>query len=247
MLASYGRYVHQFNLQNRQIHEGWIFAETFTEWVEGGVRGDWSENPPAPLLQPLTLQLLPLYITAPISPVIPKGSFTTPKVLEANAPLRKEGSLVEAASQGEGRGVHHHTAPFLSAHALPLPPGRTGCAPRARYWEGGGLSWALQRKGGKSYYALRPLLPLLKQPSSPCFPFWQLGSLRTFERLELDPSARLHVVGPEDGLGEYIKALMLLGAFCIYRLKCFGRKSVTLRSRSIRHGIKVLSGPLDFW
>ena len=183
----------------------------------------------------------------PFHPSSPKGSFTTPKVLEANAPRGKEGSLVEAASQREGRGVHHHTAPFLSAHALPLPPGRTGCAPRARYREGGGLSWALLRKGGKSYYALRPLLPLLKQPSSPCFPFWQLGSSRTFERLELDPSARLHVVGPEDGLGEYIKALMLLGAFCIYRLKCFGRKSVTLRSQSIRHGIKVLSGPLDFW
>ena len=168
-------------------------------WDIHRMSGGWSARrlirKPARSTSPaLDLATAPSLHHRPISPVIPKGSFTTPKVLEANAPLRKEGSLVEAASQGEGRGVHHHhTAPFLSAHALPLPPGRTGCAPRARYREGGGLSWALQRKGGKSYYALRPLLPLLKQPSSPCFPFWQLGSSRTFQQLELDPSGRLHI------------------------------------------------------
>ena len=132
----------------------------------GCVRGDWSENPPAPLPHPWPCNCSPLYITSPLSPITQIESFTTPKVLEANTLRCKETFLVQATSQQEsGTGVHHqHTAPSVSAHALPLPTGRTGRAPRARYGEGGGLSWAPPRKGGKSYYSLR--LPLAFREAS---------------------------------------------------------------------------------
>ena len=112
-------------------------------------------------------------LTLPLSPLSTSPTSTSPMSphYKGLSPRRMCWMQLEVL-QGRRRGLRlapdcpgsWHTAPSLSAHALPLPTGRTQGARRAPGI--GRLSWALLRKGGESYYALRH--PLGKHPSLSC-------------------------------------------------------------------------------